>query len=87
MITLAANDPTTVAITEKLEAAIIAAVKANYASVVPTSIKLAASSLNIAELLQFPQVQGQAISLLQAAAAATGASWDAVAQVHCPHSY
>ena len=87
MITLAANDPTTVAATEKLEGAIIAAVKASYASAVPTSITLPASSLNIAELLQFPQVQAQAISLLQAAAAATGATWDAVAQVRCPHSY
>jgi len=82
VITQAAANPATIAAAKTLEAAIVAAVKTSrYGSSVPASITSAASSINVADLLQDPQVQGKCVTLIQASAVASGASWAGVAQV------
>ena len=83
VMTLAAADPSTIAAAESLEAAVKAAVQADYGSQVPATITSAASSIDMQALLQNAHVQGQCVALMQDAAAASGASWGGVVQVRC----
>ena len=62
----------------KLEAAVLTAMNHTGST--------SAYSAMVPQLLKDPQVQGELVALLQASAAASGASWAGVSQV-IPHSH
>ncbi len=81
VIDLAVADKASVAAATQLAGAVRAAAITAFGSSLPASLSTAASNLNFAALVQDTAVQSAVVPVLQAAAAAAGNSWNAVALV------
>ena len=81
VVALAAADAPSQAAAIKLAAAVRAAALGGSGAALPESLTKAASGLDLSALSQDPALQSAAVPLLQAAAAAGGASWPSVALV------
>lgn len=81
VVALAAADAPSQAAAVKLAAAVRASALSNFGTALPDGLTKAASSLDLGALSRDPALQSAAVPLLQAAAAAGGASWPSVALV------